>query len=158
MLDEALALARVSGERMLLGYTLDSLGALAEARDELGRAAGLYQEALAMAQEFGNPFNVAMALRALAGVAAKWGQPASAARIWGVTSALGEAIGSTLPLEEQARFEATVSSVREQLGEDAFTAALEEGRALPLEQAVAEALTLAAEIATDDRVDTADRV
>jgi hypothetical protein len=44
------------------------------------------------------------------------------------------------------------------LGTAALAAERAFGRARPLNDAVAEALTFAAEIATDDRVDTADRV
>jgi C4-dicarboxylate-specific signal transduction histidine kinase len=128
-------------------YVLDSRGALAEAQGELRRAAGLYQEALALAQEIANPIAVALALSALAGVVAKRGQPASAARILGAASALMEAIGASMTTEDEARVAETVSTAREFLGEVAFAAAWEEGRAQPLDQAVADALALGEELA-----------
>jgi predicted ATPase/class 3 adenylate cyclase len=147
LLDEAVAVAREAGDRSLLVYVLDSRGALAEAQGELRRAAGLYQEALALAQEIANPIAVALALSALAGVVAKRGQPASAARILGAASALMEAIGASMTTEDEARVAETVSTARELLGEVAFAAAWEEGRAQPLDQAVAEALALGEELA-----------
>ena len=50
-----------------------------------------------------------------------------------------------MPLEEEERFAGPVSATQEVLGEDAFAAAWEEGRAQPLEQVVAEALVVANE-------------
>jgi hypothetical protein len=132
--------------------TLDSLGALAETRGELGRATVRYREALLMAQEISDPLTVSMALRALAGLAAKSGHFVSAARIWGAGHRLVEVIGAPLPTEEQARYEGTIASAREQLGEESFAAAFEEGRALPLDAAVSEALALADKIMCDAKL------
>jgi predicted ATPase len=147
LLDEGVTLARAAGDRSALGYILDSRGVLAEAQGELERATELYREALAVAQQAGNPLVEAFALSSLAGIAARQGQPARAARMWGAASALRDAIGTRLPLEEEERFAEPVAATREVLGEDAFAAAWEEGRAQPLEQVVAEALTLGNELA-----------
>jgi predicted ATPase/class 3 adenylate cyclase len=153
MLDEALALARVAGDRTHLGVILDSLGALAEGQGELGQATDHYREGLLLAQEIGDPISIAIGLRAVAGVAAKSGNPASAAQSWGAASGLMEAIGAPVPPEEQARYEGIIASVREQLGEASFSVALEEGRALPPDAAVSEALTLADKIIRDAELD-----
>jgi len=147
LLDEGVTLARAAGDRSALGYVLDSRGVLAEAQGELERATELYREALAVAQQAGNPLVEAFALSSLAGIAARQGQPARAARMWGAASALRDAIGTRLPLEEEERFAGPVSATREILGEDAFAAAWDEGRAQPLDQVVAEALTLGNELA-----------
>jgi len=147
LLDEGVTLARAAGDRSALGYVLDSRGVLAEAQGELERATELYREALAVAQQAGNPLVEAFALSSLAGIAARQGQPARAARMWGAASALRDAIGTRLPLEEEERFAGPVAATREVLGEDAFAAAWEEGRAQPLDQVVAEALTLGNELA-----------
>jgi tetratricopeptide (TPR) repeat protein len=145
LLDEGVSLARVAGDRLVLGYILDSRGVVAEAQGELERATDLYQEALTLAQQVGTPLVEAFALSSLAGMAARQGQPVRAARMWGAASALRDAIGTRLPLEEEERFAGPVSATREVLGEDAFAAAWEEGRAQPLKQVVAEALVVANE-------------
>ena len=147
LLDEGVTLARAAGDRSALGYVLDSRGVLAEAQGELERATELYREALAVAQQAGNPLVEAFALSSLAGIAARQGQPASAARMWGAASALRDAIGTRLPLEEEERFAEPVAVTLEVLGEDAFAAAWEEGRAQPLDQVVAEALVVANKLA-----------
>jgi predicted ATPase/class 3 adenylate cyclase len=145
LLDEGVTLARAAGDRLVLGYILDSRGVVAEAQGELERATDLYKEALALAQQIGTPLVEAFALSSLAGMAARQGQPVRAARMWGTASALRDAIGMRLPLEEEERFAGPVSSTREVLGEGAFAAAWEEGRAQPFDQVVAEALTLSNE-------------
>ena len=147
LLDEGVALARAAGDRLVLGYIVDSRGVVAEAQGELERATNLYREALTLAQQVSAPLVEAFALSSLAGMAARQGQPARAARMWGAASALRDAIGTRLPLEEEERFAGPVSAVRELLGEDAFAAAWEEGRAQPLDQVVAEALTVGNELA-----------
>ena len=144
-----MALASVAGDRRLLGYTLDSCGALAEAQGELQRATELHREALSLAQTTGNPVMVAFTLSALASIAANQGQPVHAGRMWGAASALREATGTQLPLEEEARFAGPVAAAREVLGTDAFNSAWEEGRAQPHEQVVVEALGLGDDRATD---------
>jgi predicted ATPase/class 3 adenylate cyclase len=147
LLDEGVTLARSAGDRLVLGYIVDSRGVVAEAQGELARATALYMEALRLAQQVGTPLVEAFALSSLAGMAARQGQPARAARMWGAASALRDAIGTRLPLEEEQRFAGPVAAVRELLGEEAFVAAWEEGRAQPLDQVVAEALTLGNELA-----------
>jgi hypothetical protein len=148
LLDEAVTFGRMAGDRSLLAYILDSRGALAEAQGEQGRAADLCREALASAQEIDNPIVVAMILNALAAVAARRGQPASAARIMGVASALREAIGIPMTTtDDEARIAATISAARELLGDGAFASAWEQGRRQQIDKAVAEALTLSKELA-----------
>jgi tetratricopeptide (TPR) repeat protein len=147
LLNEGVTLAREAGDRSALGYILDSRGVLAEAQGELERAADLSQEALVLVQEIGNLVVLGFTLSSLADIAARKGKAASAARMWGAASALRESIGAPLPLEEEERFAGPVAATREVLGEDAFAAAWEEGRAQPLEQVVTEALTLGNELA-----------
>jgi hypothetical protein len=55
--------------------------------------------------------------------------------------ALRETLGIPLPPKERPDHEDTVAVVRAALGEEAFAHARAAGRVLPLEQAVAEALT-----------------
>jgi predicted ATPase/class 3 adenylate cyclase len=147
LLDEGVALARSAGDRLVLGYIVDSRGVVAEAQGDLERATDLYREALALAQQVSAPLVEAFALSSLAGMAARQGQPVRAARMWGAASALRDAIGTRLPLEEEERFAQPLSEVRGVLGEDAFVAAWDEGRAQPLDQVVAEALTLGQDLA-----------
>ena len=79
-------------------------------------------------------------LAATAGVA---GQGARAARLLGAAAALREALGAPQPPQERTDTEQAVAPARAALGEEAWAAAYAAGRALTLEQAIAEALARA---------------
>jgi DNA-binding NarL/FixJ family response regulator len=68
------------------------------------------------------------------------GQPERAARLYGAAEALREAIGIPLPPYHRPEYEREVAVTREALGEDRFAAAYAAGRALSIDEAVAEAL------------------
>jgi hypothetical protein len=82
---------------------------------------------------------VAAALEEAAALAATLGRAQRAARLYGAAAALRAAKGVPLPPYLRAAHDGTVTGVRAALG-DAFAAAWAAGKALPLEQAVAEAL------------------
>jgi hypothetical protein len=73
-------------------------------------------------------------------VACAQGQPERATRLCAAVAAMRTAIGAPLPPPERATYDATVATARAALGEDTFAAAWAAGQALPLEQAIAEAL------------------
>ena len=62
------------------------------------------------------------------------------ARLWGAAAALREEIGAPLPAHERRHYEEAQASARGRLDEAMWAAAWAEGRAMPLEQAVAYAL------------------
>jgi len=67
-------------------------------------------------------------------------QSSRAARLGGAASALRESIGSPRSPAEQEEIDQQVAAVREALGEAAFAAAWDAGRAMTWEQAVEYAL------------------
>jgi hypothetical protein len=83
---------------------------------------------------------IARCLQGLARMAVAHGQGARAARLFGAAEALREAMGIQLSCEEQEECERDFSIARSGLGESAFAAAWVEGRAMPVEQVVADAL------------------
>ena len=62
---------------------------------------------------------------------------ARAARVFGAAAALREAIGSPLPPRCRASYQHTITTLRTQLGEEAFATAWDEGQTMTLAQAVA---------------------
>jgi hypothetical protein len=80
-----------------------------------------------------------VSLAGLAGVAGMQEQPVRAARLFGAAEALGEA-GSRPGIGHPIEVERNVALARAQLDEATFSAAWAAGRAMPLEQAIAEAL------------------
>ena len=84
---------------------------------------------------------IAGSLERCAGLAARQGQPERGARLFGAAEALRTALGAPLPPAERAAYEHDVAADRTQLDAATFAAAWAEGRALPLEQAIADALS-----------------
>ena len=70
--------------------------------------------------------------------------PTKAGRLLAAASTLRHAIGAPLPSSDLASYERTVAAVRAVLGDVAFQAVWEEGRALTLDQAVQHALVVRA--------------
>jgi non-specific serine/threonine protein kinase len=138
-LEEALALQRELGFAWGMILSLWGLGNVALAQGDEERAARHYRESLALAREHGDNRYVAHALAGIAGVAAAWGQPERAARLLGAAEALHETIGVPIFPANRVAFEREVAAVRVALDEDAFGIARTAGRALTLDQAVAEA-------------------
>jgi len=137
---------------------LTSLARVDAARSDIAGAAQRYAESLELLIEQGHLATAATVLDGLAGTAASMRRAVIAARLFGAAEDVRDAVGSTgQPIDQEDR-DCCLARVHSMLGTAALAAERAFGRARPLHDAVAEALTFAAEIATDDRVDTADRV
>jgi predicted ATPase/DNA-binding CsgD family transcriptional regulator len=145
---EALQTFRAFDQPWLIGYALAGLGKVARADGEYGHAATLYAESLTLRWErVGDKVSIAGSLRGLASIAALTGDPVRAGRLYGAADALREAIGAPVPQHHDLA-ETAVRAARAALGEAAFGAAWQAGRALPLAEAVAEALAVATDHST----------
>jgi non-specific serine/threonine protein kinase len=83
---------------------------------------------------------IAHAFECLAWVAAADQQPWRAARLAGAAEGLRQALGGVLWPEQRARHAEAVRVARAVLGQESFATAWAEGRALPLDEAIAFAL------------------
>jgi tetratricopeptide (TPR) repeat protein len=120
-----------AGVLEVLGHAALALGAHATA----GRR---YKETLAVCRESSTDQGIiAYAIEGVAELAAVQGRPERAARLCGAGAALG---ADPFWLYDPRREERIIAAVRAQLDEAAFAAAWAAGRALTLEQAIAEAL------------------
>ena len=117
----------------LLGHAELAAGAVEGARARFAESAGLLRA-------IGNPWYLPWSLDGLAGVAAAEVRPRLAARLCGAGDALRERLGSALPPVYPAGHARTLAAARAALGDEAFAAARDEGRALAPEGAIAEAL------------------
>ncbi len=91
-------------------------------------------------RELGNKDYIPNCLEGLAEGARVQGDLGRAARLFGAAEALRLAIGVPLPPVDRAIYEHQVTAARAQIDAAAFAQAWEEGRAMPLEQAIAYAL------------------
>jgi predicted ATPase/class 3 adenylate cyclase len=144
LLEKALTRWRELGDKRNAAASLLSLGRIAEQHDP-GRAALLLKEAVALSREAGDPRIVASVLEGIAGTARE-SKPERAAKVLGAAAALRETLGAPVPASERADHDRAVAAARGALGESAFADAGAAGRALPVEEAVTEALALIDEL------------
>jgi tetratricopeptide (TPR) repeat protein len=149
LLTEALALDRELGVKRGIAEAHHDLGLVMQRRGEYRRAAALVAESLRLSRDLGARDQVAHGLETAAWVAAAQGQAHLATCLGGHADALREALGVPVLLEHRASHDQAVRTMRAMLGEAAFVAAWAEGRALPLEEAIA--LALEGHAAVSDR-------
>jgi predicted ATPase/class 3 adenylate cyclase len=143
LLEESLVLSREIEYWNGTARLLSLLGSVEALEGDYAAARTLYEESLAIGRVVGDRLNTPFYLEGLANVVATQGDPARAARLWGSTEALRRAIGAPMPPVYRAAYEHAVAAARMALGEEAFTKAWDEGRAMPLKQVIDEALKMA---------------
>jgi tetratricopeptide (TPR) repeat protein len=140
LLEEGLALQRALGDKGGIASSFANLAEIARYRSDYARATTLYKESLALYRDLGDRNRIVDCLEGLAVVAGAKQQAARAARLFGAAEVLRESIGMPVSPSDSADFDRNVAAARAQLDEAAFAAAWAAGRALPLEQAIVEAL------------------
>jgi predicted ATPase/class 3 adenylate cyclase len=116
-------------------------------QQDLPRAARLFAEALDRARGHQHMLSLLSAMVGLAGVAVMRGQAERAARLLGAVEATREAMGIKRG-ENSLHAERITAETRAALEPAAFERAWSTGRALPLDEAAAEAVTFANEVIT----------
>lgn len=114
----------------------------ARLRGDEERTKGLLQECVGLAAALRDAWTVVLGTAGLAGVAVRRGQPDHAARLFGAVEVLHEKTSVDVSWSAwRALNERDLAGVREKLDAEAFEVAWAEGRAMTLEEVVAEALT-----------------
>jgi predicted ATPase/DNA-binding XRE family transcriptional regulator len=142
--EEALAIFRDATGRV---PTLERLALTTRALGDPRRAAALFGEALALRSGAGAVGGMDGELIGLADLALAAGRPAAAARLLGAADAFDRRLGYA-PFRDLPALKAeTLAAAKQRLDPAAFAQAWEEGSALPPDDALAEALALAAALA-----------
>jgi tetratricopeptide (TPR) repeat protein len=123
-----------------LANTLARLGSIECELGREARAFELFGESLRLGRRFGFIHLLVIPLEGMARVAAVRGQPERAARLLGTSDALRDKMGATLTLVARTDHDYALNAARAELGEGAFAAAWERGRAMPLEEAISAVL------------------
>jgi hypothetical protein len=138
--EESLRLRRSVGAQLSVTFSLSALAEVARLQGNLGRAEALYRETIAARRRLdvkeGLPENVL----GLAAVACAAGEFAHAARLLGASDMLRETTHQPLPPIDRPHYERTRAAIQAGLPAADFARELAAGRAMSLEQAVAEAL------------------
>jgi predicted ATPase/DNA-binding CsgD family transcriptional regulator len=139
LLTESLDLHRRVDDPWGTAKCLDTLGLVDCEQGNAVRAAARYDESLALRREVAEPGGFAEWLAGVATVAMACGQAETAARLFGAARAFGDRTGFVFFLPQRAIHERAESAARAALGDLGFITAQDAGRALPFEDAVAEA-------------------
>ena len=130
----------------------DSVGSrgVAEVRLEQGRVAhaqgaeahalALCRESLDRSRKLDNRTQIAFCLT-LAGEIQAAGDAARAARLFGAAEMLLQSLDAALDPSGPLGYDGNLADTRARLGEEAFAKAWQEGRTMPLEQAINEAMS-----------------
>ncbi|WP_217915458.1 ATP-binding protein [Miltoncostaea marina] len=137
---EALAAARGVGNRRYTSRILVGMGTLAAARSDWAAARAQFEEASAIAGEYGDRWLVATtSLPNLARVHLAEGRAEVATVVLGAAEAGRDAIGVPIPAREAAQHDEMVAEARTALGEAAFARAWAAGRGMALDEALSTA-------------------
>ena len=140
LFEEALTLYRERGDEVFIARATQHLGFVALLREQHAHAARLYAHSLQAFAELTERPGIADGLEAAAALCAATGKTRQAGRFVGAAAALRERIGvEPLPYLRPI-WQPLVASAREHLSEAVWAAALAEGQALSLEDAVASAV------------------
>jgi predicted ATPase/class 3 adenylate cyclase len=139
-MEQSLALQQEMGDRWYACWSLAALGRIKAKQGEFAAALIFHEQSLEVAREMNDDWHLAYCLEGWAITVAAQGKCAWAARLWGAAESLRERCGIPLSPLERVYYEPAVAAARTQLGEQAFAAAWEEGRAMTLEQVVNEPL------------------
>jgi tetratricopeptide (TPR) repeat protein len=136
----ALELVQARGDHVDRAWAVRGLARVAQALGEHNRAWQLFAESLRLAWAQANPWGIAVCLDGLGGAVAARGDLVGAAVLFGAADGVRAAnhlrtVPGALPDVDADR-----ASTRSQLGQQAFAAALAQGRTRPVDTVIAEAL------------------
>jgi predicted ATPase/tetratricopeptide (TPR) repeat protein len=145
---ESLTLRRSVGDRFAIGHILRFLGEIAEEQGETAQARAYYAEALVLLRDVWDVNRSAAVLRGLAALALAAGEPARALRLAGAVHVVHARCGTRIFMDvapaqklwARTSWEQIRDAARQALSPEESAAAWAEGQAMPLEQAIADAL------------------
>ena len=139
LLEEHLARAERGSDRMAIALGHHTVAQVARLDGRLDDAARHYRQAISYGHELGDAASLSEPLQGLAAVAIALGDVARGVRLLGASDAIRDRLGGGPP-PEWLRLGDPLSAARQQLTGEAFDLAWATGRAMTVDEAVAEAL------------------
>ncbi|HEX9990976.1 MAG TPA: tetratricopeptide repeat protein [Chloroflexia bacterium] len=139
--EESLRLSEELGNKPSVANALHNLAHIAIHEGKPEHATQLFKQALTMYQEWDDKPGIVECLTGMAEVAVSKEQAALAARLFGAAEALAEATRYRLSPPDQIEYQEALAIAQAHLGEALFRESMASGRAMPLEEAIAYALT-----------------
>jgi predicted ATPase len=143
--EQSLAAFRQLHDGWGIASALSDLASLCSDQGNNAEARRLYGESIRMFQELGHKRGIARVLELLAATAAAQSNAQQSLHLAGAAAALRHRLGAPLTPAEQPRLEKALDFARRTLGNAAGLTAWMEGWAMPVEQAIDEALNRASE-------------
>jgi predicted ATPase/DNA-binding CsgD family transcriptional regulator len=145
LLEEGAVLARQIRSLFQLATSLDALGQLATREGCYGEARAVLRESLCLRQDLGDRLGVGQSLESIAALAASERHKERAVQLAGAAAGIRDAIGAPPNRMDRALLDTWLLPLRQLLSAEAAASAWDEGRHMPVEQALDLALA-----ATDD--------
>ena len=139
--EQGLEIFRELDDRWGIAGTLADLGSLAREQEKYSVAHSMYRESIRLFYELNHKRGVARLLEYFACSAAAQCEAQRSLRLAGAAAALRQNIGAPLTPAEQAKLEASLHPARQALTNTLGATVWLEGRALPVERAIEEALS-----------------
>jgi predicted ATPase/DNA-binding CsgD family transcriptional regulator len=152
---EALARAQATDDRRQVAFILASLGDTALDAGRRDEARARYTAALPVLRDLATPWGIAWCFEGLADLAVTQGDAAQATRLMSASATQRAAHSLPVPPVYRARCDRILADARTALGAVGFAAAWDAGAALPLDDAIAEAVTAPVAPTAKDRSGTA---
>ena len=134
--ERSLAIRQRIDDRWGIAQSLTILGDIARATNDHIRARSYYRDALTIHNETNNQLGVAECIERLAQLMTDRQAWASAARCFGATRAVRKWIGAPVLPVDRLALERAIADTRAALGDDAFRAAYDAGRATDMREMV----------------------
>ena len=132
LLEEGIAVSQALGDYICKAWCLTFLARVTKDQGHYRQSAAIFAETLAIFRDVGHADGMAFTLEGRAGLAAAWGDPRSAARLFGAAEALREAINRPQP-----PYERDLETTLVDLDSPLWQAAWREGRTTPIEHVIA---------------------
>ena len=137
---ESLKLFREAGDNDVIPSLLHNLGYVANHAGDYLRAFELFKEGLKMHAETGNQAGIAECLVGIGAVLASQGQAQPAARLFGAAERLRAQAGAVLWPANRIEYEFSLARLHDSLDEVTLATVWAAGGALPMQQAISEAM------------------
>jgi predicted ATPase/DNA-binding XRE family transcriptional regulator len=141
--EESLAVFRRLGDKYFENTALRFIGIIEVRQDNLKRGGEALREALLLAREIDSKYEIAAAINHMGDAALAEHNPVRAVHLKWAAKNIYDSIG-TWQQEDEANFENELALCRNLLSEPEFAAAIAEGRAMTMEQAIDYALKFSA--------------
>ena len=140
LIEESLTIRKEFGDKWQIGVALGVWAWIAILQQDWDSALSRLKESVAVRKEIGDKGGLVWCLEKLGQVTFQKENPEKAVKIFSAAESIRAALGSVMDPFDLPEYDRNIASLRNQLGEEKFNTAWNQGRTLTLEKAIALAL------------------